>query len=652
MSNPLSQLRDDFANNTVDPVWGASGGSGSGTFSETGGQAVCALPSSTAGSHAALYRTSGTYDLTGDSFYWNIAAMVSTGVAATALLQLLSLDGLGQLYWRQVSGTLTARKTVAGVDTQLFTVTWNAATHKYLRIRESGGTIFFDSSTDGITWTNRASIVGLPFDITQLAVQFGVTGGNIASPGSLKLDDVNLILPALSSTWRWTQVEWPLLDRFRPITIAAEAGKQGYIAIASSIDSSGNLVSPVYYSGPMGSSSGGYSALTLAANQAAAQAMAVNLPLNGRWDLPTIVEARFIRLYHRSTDGASHKIFEYYPRRIVQTDDIEAESIRAINIAAGTITADKLFVLALSAITSNIGQLTLTNPTGAAAWLYQGTGTGDAPTTGLKIFNSGGIGKLSTYNAGIEQVTFDTDGKLKAGAGAVVLDATGIKIAAPTTPTLTNAYGFTAGGVAMGALYPWNTSGLNAMLLKVLALTSQDSTLQIVSDAPTGQLGKLEIFSSYLGGNLARITMQSNIIGGNIAVDGVTTFNNGVNVGTATGAGTGHVFASDLIRASGNTAPAAGSGVEIGYVNTSTGGIVLSYNRTGAAYTPLLIDASDISVRPSGSTKIRANGTGVGFFNATPIAKPTITGSRGSNAALASLLTALASYGLLIDSST
>jgi hypothetical protein len=41
-----------------------------------------------------------------------------------------------------------------------------------------------------------------------------------------------------------------------------------------------------------------------------------------------------------------------------------------------------------------------------------------------------------------------------------------------------------------------------------------------------------------------------------------------------------------------------------------------------------------------------------GFNNTTPIAKPTVTGSKGANAALASLLTALAAYGLVTDSST
>lgn len=40
------------------------------------------------------------------------------------------------------------------------------------------------------------------------------------------------------------------------------------------------------------------------------------------------------------------------------------------------------------------------------------------------------------------------------------------------------------------------------------------------------------------------------------------------------------------------------------------------------------------------------------FYGTTPVVKPTVTGAKGSNAALASLLTALAAVGLITDSST
>jgi hypothetical protein len=53
-----------------------------------------------------------------------------------------------------------------------------------------------------------------------------------------------------------------------------------------------------------------------------------------------------------------------------------------------------------------------------------------------------------------------------------------------------------------------------------------------------------------------------------------------------------------------------------------------------------------------GTIRIRVDTTGIGFFGVAAIAKPTVTGSRAGNAALASLLTHLASYGLIVDSSS
>jgi len=60
--------------------------------------------------------------------------------------------------------------------------------------------------------------------------------------------------------------------------------------------------------------------------------------------------------------------------------------------------------------------------------------------------------------------------------------------------------------------------------------------------------------------------------------------------------------------------------------------------------------------RASGTTEIKLGlahqGSTLGFYNTTPTTKPTITGSRGGNAALADLLTKLAGLGLLTDSTS
>lgn len=53
-----------------------------------------------------------------------------------------------------------------------------------------------------------------------------------------------------------------------------------------------------------------------------------------------------------------------------------------------------------------------------------------------------------------------------------------------------------------------------------------------------------------------------------------------------------------------------------------------------------------------GTNRIKVNSTGMGFFAATPVAKPTVTGAKGGNAALTSLCTALANLGLITNSTT
>jgi hypothetical protein len=66
---------------------------------------------------------------------------------------------------------------------------------------------------------------------------------------------------------------------------------------------------------------------------------------------------------------------------------------------------------------------------------------------------------------------------------------------------------------------------------------------------------------------------------------------------------------------------------------------------------------TDLKLRRSAAGRLRCDqdlqiAGSVGFYAAGPVAKQTVTGSRGANAALASLLTALAALGLVTDSST
>jgi hypothetical protein len=71
-------------------------------------------------------------------------------------------------------------------------------------------------------------------------------------------------------------------------------------------------------------------------------------------------------------------------------------------------------------------------------------------------------------------------------------------------------------------------------------------------------------------------------------------------------------------------------------------------------YVPFLDENGDLQLTSSVITTdgIVIDGTKLGFYGATAIVRPDVTGSRGANAALASLLTELANLGLITDSST
>lgn len=66
----------------------------------------------------------------------------------------------------------------------------------------------------------------------------------------------------------------------------------------------------------------------------------------------------------------------------------------------------------------------------------------------------------------------------------------------------------------------------------------------------------------------------------------------------------------------------------------------------------LVVSGGTFRHESSGNARIEANSTGLGLFGATPIARPTVVGSRGGNVALGNALTALANLGAITNSTT
>ena len=116
---------------------------------------------------------------------------------------------------------------------------------------------------------------------------------------------------------------------------------------------------------------------------------------------------------------------------------------------------------------------------GAAGGIWQGTGSFASPTTGLKIYNSGGVGRLSTYNAGLEQITINTAGQLVAGQGKLLLDREGLSLSTISTYQAASAIKFLdAAGRVYGKLYGYDAAFNDSI---DLAVTSPDGTNSLIS---------------------------------------------------------------------------------------------------------------------------------------------------------------------------
>ena len=99
-------------------------------------------------------------------------------------------------------------------------------------------------------------------------------------------------------------------------------------------------------------------------------------------------------------------------------------------------------------------------------------------------------------------------------------------------------------------------------------------------------------------------------------------------------------------------------GATVGATNQNGGTLFLNAGiSTGSGESGIKLQTAVAGTAGTGdrsptNVAIEALGNKLAFNGATPITKPTVTGSRGGNAALASLITALAQLGLITDSTT
>ena len=148
---------------------------------------------------------------------------------------------------------------------------------------------------------------------------------------------------------------------------------------------------------------------------------------------------------------------------------------------------------------------------GTSGGIYQGTGTFASPTTGLKLYNSGGIGLLEGYLSGVVQAGFNSSGKIVFGGAAGTLDADGITLEATTTYSAARSLNWEkSDGTLIGYVNAQDLAGSNQLDIRVVSVAGDDSSIGIIALAPTGETSGISLQTQVNSAAKGGITLGSN----------------------------------------------------------------------------------------------------------------------------------------------
>lgn len=150
----LTTLVDNFNDNVIGPNWGDSYGGAT----ETGGRARVPL---VAGAYAG-YQTGRAWTLAGASIYLKLAtrpaASTGTDVSANFLVTSATAGTSIGFKYNAVTNKLRLQSNVDYYDAAAIELTYDAVNHLWLRLREDGTNVYWDTSPNGSTWTNRRTL--------------------------------------------------------------------------------------------------------------------------------------------------------------------------------------------------------------------------------------------------------------------------------------------------------------------------------------------------------------------------------------------------------------------------------------------------------------------------------------------------------------
>lgn len=211
-------LQDNFNTNTRDSSKWNQFASGSTSISQNNGLLLIAMPTNANSSSYAFYDSVNAFSLVDSYAYVQIVQIYNTSTTADMVYR-IELDATRWIRWVIEENIIYAQYRNGGGQTTLYSVAFSYTTHRYIRLRETGGTVYWETSPDAITWTTRATLA-TPTFVSSNDLYLYLEGScyeNVTNAGTCAFDDLNIALKPASllkddfngnalDTTRWQQL--------------------------------------------------------------------------------------------------------------------------------------------------------------------------------------------------------------------------------------------------------------------------------------------------------------------------------------------------------------------------------------------------------------------------------------------------------------
>lgn len=211
----IETFTDDFNDNSLDTakwdLWDV------GHAVETGGELT--IPSVTAASYRGM-QSVRTGNLTDSSIHVEVPHVL-TGLSNASTCLQVAADDQHTITLYESGGFFVAEYQIDGVWTTPATMAYGAATHRWWRIREASGTIYYEYSADGAIWAVLIS-VPTPFAVTAMYTMLfiGTTSVNVSTDTAV-FDNLNTKPTASMSRAQYRN------DQYTPIAVGGNTGGDG-----------------------------------------------------------------------------------------------------------------------------------------------------------------------------------------------------------------------------------------------------------------------------------------------------------------------------------------------------------------------------------------------------------------------------------------